>query len=243
MSDKPVLLVSATRGSEEEFLKMPLGLSLNNLMQRRNLKPAIAINNKDGLPSVYNSFITEAIRGAFVVFVHDDVWIDDFFFTDHLQDALSRFDVIGVVGNARPHPNDTQAWHIDLDNELDADNLSGALCICQNALDHENRPLNYYGKSPAAASLLDGVFIAARGDALLDKGLRFDERFDFHYYDLDFSRAANESGLKVGTWPIAITHVMKGDNSFATPEWRKNRAAYFEKWLGADHLLAQTPPV
>lgn len=243
MSNVSVLLVSATRGTEEEFLKSPLGLSLHNLVSRQNLKPAIAVNNKDGLPIVYNSFITEAIRDAFIVFVHDDVWIDDFFLVDRLQAALSEFDIVGVVGNTRSHPNNAQAWHINLKDEMDIGHLSGGLCICKHRLDYENRPLNEFGPSPAAVSLLDGVFIAARGSALLDSGLRFDERFDFHYYDLDFARTANQAGLRVGTWPIAITHVMEGDDAFATPEWRKNRAAYFKKWLGPDYILAQTPPI
>ena len=241
MRNTPVLLVSATRGSEEQFQKTPLGLSLNNLTICGRLKPAIVVNNKIGLPAVYNYFINEVIRDTFIVFVHDDVWINDFLLIDHLQMALEQFDVVGVVGNTRPHPNNAQAWHTNLKGEMDVGHLSGGICVCKDEFDPGKQFFNHYGPSYAPASLLDGVFIAARGNALLDSGVRFDERFDFHFYDLDFTRTANQAGLRVATWPIAITHVISENNGFETPDWQRNRTAYFHKWLGPDHPLAQPP--
>jgi GT2 family glycosyltransferase len=63
---------------------------------------------------------------------------------------------------------------------------------------------------PAACEILDDVLLAIRKSVLMEHDLRFDMRFDFHFYDLDFCREARESGLTLGTWPIAITHQSGG---------------------------------
>jgi GT2 family glycosyltransferase len=63
---------------------------------------------------------------------------------------------------------------------------------------------------------------------LQEHNVRFDPRFDFHFYDLDFCRTARQKGLRLGTWPICVTHQGKG--AFGTPEWRRNHQAYLTKW-------------
>ena len=76
--------------------------------------------------------------------------------------------------------------------------------------------------------MLDGVFLAVRCGTLLDRGVRFDERFAFDFYDIDFCRSAEAAGLRMGTWPIAITHTSVG--KFGSPVWRAGLQAYREKW-------------
>jgi GT2 family glycosyltransferase len=88
--------------------------------------------------------------------------------------------------------------------------------------------LNKFGPWPADCELLDGVFMAARVAMLRRTGLRFDERFDFHFYDLDFSRAARQCGLKIGTWPIHVLHASKGN--LQDPRWKANLERYTGKW-------------
>jgi len=75
---------------------------------------------------------------------------------------------------------------------------------------------------------MDGVFLAARVSSLLDRNVRFDEQFPFHFYDVDFCRTATAAGLKLGTWPIAISHASSG--IFGSPEWHKYKFMYFQKW-------------
>ena len=59
--------------------------------------------------------------------------------------------------------------------------------------------------------------------------MRFDPAFTFDFYDLDFCRACEQAGLRLGTWPIAVTHesVGKGISSAA---WEAARAVYLAKW-------------
>jgi GT2 family glycosyltransferase len=92
---------------------------------------------------------------------------------------------------------------------------------------HPFGPISFFGPVPAACELLDGVFIAAKKEALREKQVAFDTRFDFHFYDLDFCRTARQSGLRLGTWPICLTHQSAGT---ATPEWLQAYQVYVEKW-------------
>jgi GT2 family glycosyltransferase len=217
-------LIVATRKTMQEFVETtPLGKSYSRANFDKSMHLHLSAENKDGLPTVYNRLIREELRDHQAVFLHDDVWLDDLFFSWHLQSALRTFDVVGLAGNQRLLP-DAPAWHVNDQSEIDNGYLSGIVC-------HGSGPLGsptVFGLTPAPVQLLDGVLIAARVSALLDSGVRFDERFNFHFYDLDFSRRANAAGLKVGTWPIAVTHVSGG--GFNSPEWNQGLELYRKKW-------------
>jgi GT2 family glycosyltransferase len=190
----------------------------------KTLRLALIEGNQRGLPAVYNQFIHESLREEELVFLHDDLWLDDLFLSDRIRSALAVYDVVGLAGNTRLVPG-MPAWHIgNQENEVDLGHLSGVVC-------HGAQPLgepSVYGPTPAAVELLDGVLLAARAGTLLDAGVRFDERFDFHFYDLDFSRQARAAGLKMGTWPIAVTHVSGG--VFESDAWKRGLELYREKW-------------
>jgi len=75
---------------------------------------------------------------------------------------------------------------------------------------------------------LDGVFLAAKKQVLIKNGVFFDPQFDFHLYDMDFCRNARQHGLRLGTWPICLTHQSGG--AFGTAHWRAKYDAYIKKW-------------
>jgi len=53
-------------------------------------------------------------------------------------------------------------------------------------------------------------------------------RANFHFYDLYFCREVRESGLKLGTWPIAITHQSEG--TFGREPLLEAFKIYIKKW-------------
>jgi GT2 family glycosyltransferase len=219
-------IVSATRLSAQDFGKKSLlGISLRRLSFDVRLTSHIAYENKRGLPEIFNERIDADSDAEVLVFIHDDVWIDDFFFADHIIHGLARFDVIGVAGNRRRVPNQP-AW-LFVDDAFtwdDKENLSGAVA-------HGSGPfskVSYYGDSPADCELLDGVMLAVRKNTLRGKSAYFDPDFDFHFYDLDFCRTARRHGLRLGTWQIPITHSSGG--SFGSPAWLSARDRYRKKW-------------
>jgi GT2 family glycosyltransferase len=63
---------------------------------------------------------------------------------------------------------------------------------------------------------------------LLEADVRFDERFTFHFYDLDFCKTASAAGLRLGTWPVAVTHASGG--AFGGAAWQAAWERYRDKY-------------
>jgi len=223
-----ICFVAATRFSEDEFWRKAwLGKRLNGWRDRPKVTSRIVYDNKKGLPSIYNQAIEKARPNDILVFIHDDTWLVSEDGVKDILRGLRRYDVIGIAGNTRRTPGQP-AWHLRNDMEgglvWDHPHLSGA--VRYGAV--LNNQVNQFGPWPADCELLDGVMLAARADVLKRAQLRFDERFDFHFYDLDFSRSARALGLRIGTWPVQLLHESAGN--FGDPKWVSNRDIYLEKW-------------
>jgi hypothetical protein len=221
-------IVSATRLPESDFWKQsPLGISLRRLAWDRRLIPRITFGNRRGLPEIYNARISAGDRSGMLVFMHDDVWIDDHFLADRVTEGLRQFDVIGIAGNRR-RQQQQPAWAF-IDSRFTWDDhvyLSGSIA-------HGNQPfgkVSRFGSAPAECELLDGVFIAAKTASLVDNAVSFDPRFDFHFYDMDFCRTARQRELRLGTWPICLTHKSMG--TFGSEPWARSYREYLGKWGG-----------
>lgn len=219
-------LVCATRHSREAFWNQSaLGQSLRRVAHDTRLQPRVYFENQRGLPELYNERIAAPDASPLLVFIHDDVWLDDFFFPEHVSAALNAFDVVGVAGNRRRAPGQPSWAFPSLEFKWDdRANLSGTVAHGPTAFG----VVSPFGPTPAACELLDGVMLAVRRDLLLERQVRFDERFRFHFYDMDFCRTARGAGLRLGTWPIAITHQSEG--GFASNGWAESYAAYIAKW-------------
>ena len=218
-------IISATRRNEADFwAQSALGISLRRLAFDTRLVPHISFENRRGLPEIYNARI-DAAAADWLVFVHDDVWLDDYLIGDRIFNGLRNFEVIGVAGNRRRIAQQPAWAFVDEAFTWDArEHLSGAVA-------HGKQPfgaVTWFGPSPVPCELLDGVFIGADAKALRRTGVRFDPRFAFHFYDMDFCRSARAAGLRLGTWPICITHQSGG--AFGSAGWREVQRAYREKW-------------
>jgi len=221
MVTEMIEIVSATRGTAREFSKTALSQSLGRLSYDRRLAFHVTPSNSAGLPHIYNRRIQESFHDI-LVFVHDDVWIEDYFLADRVIEGLVLYQVIGVAGNTRLVDSHV-AWHLDK-GKADLPHLSGSDA-------HGRVPfgqVSHFGPCPRSCELLDGVLLAARRSVLLDRKLFFGTRFSFHFYDLDFCRTVRQSGLLIGTWPIAITH--RSGGAFGSAEWTQALAAYKAKW-------------
>jgi GT2 family glycosyltransferase len=223
-------IVSATRMPQAQFwAQSALGQSLRRMGFDKRFVTSIAFNNSLGLPDIYNRRIEAQSKTDALVFVHDDVWLEDYFFADRVIDGLSEFDAIGVAGNTRLL--DAQPAWCFVDDAFtwdDKANLSGYV-------GHGKTPFGSvatFGAVPAACELLDGVLIAAKKSSLNGARVTFDSLFRFHFYDMDFCRSARKAGLSLGTWPMAITHQSGG--AFGTPAWKEALGIYRKKWAKAN---------
>ncbi|MES2013541.1 MAG: tetratricopeptide repeat protein, partial [Pseudomonadota bacterium] len=212
-SAKPsIVVISATRLSKEDFWKQSaLGLSLQRYVEQDiSFSVRIAYENTRGLPEIFNDCINQVEDSAILVFVHDDVWINEVDFTKLVILGLECFDVIGVAGNRRRVPQQPNWIFSRLQGgrlfKDDRAHLSGFIAHGEAAPGTDS----YFGYMPVECELLDGVFLAVKKSSLVQNNLRFDPQFDFHFYDMDFCRSVREAGLRLGTWPIKLIHQSKG---------------------------------
>lgn len=241
-SDAPqpadLLLVCATRESPERFMThTATGRSVARLRAAGvNVRLNVLGNNGAALAKHYNAAIDPPLGQCIVAFAHDDIWIDDYFFAHHLHDGLLRYDVVGLAGNRNrvpyqpgwPYPKEIGRWDA-------RDNLLGHVAhpargsAASDKKQQRFDPVSSYGRARGPARVLDGLVIATRMSTLLISGARFDERFPFHFYDLDFCRVAEERGLRLGVWPVAVTH-MSGGSGYGSVDWQACWGRYIGKW-------------
>ncbi len=226
-----VTIVCATRETEQSFFKTSaLGKTLDTAYKAYGIRKLIFYKNSRGLSECYNIAISQAPEDETLVFVHDDIFIPDFFWMKSLFVSLSRFDLVGVAGNRRRVSNQPGWAFIRFDEKhckFDWDsneNLSGLV-------GHGNNfpcPISVYGRPEERCLLLDGVFLAAKKKTFLNNQIKFDEQFKFHFYDMDICRQFERAGLTLGTTPISIIHESGG--KFGSPQWLDAYAAYIKKW-------------
>ena len=227
---RPIHLVAATRLSEQDFWqKSALGKCLKSPTARPDVVVHIHYVNRQGLPAIYNVHIRNSATTDILLFVHDDLVFNDTNWPSAVRAALGSFDIVGVAGNVRLL-GDQPAWLFQPLNPTNPQFVWDHGFLSGTVLHKINHQYNnqVYGPAPMQCSVLDGVLIAADCTYLKRARVLFDEQFDFDFYDMDFCRAAGLAGLRMGTWPIAITHLSEG--AFGTPQWQRCWNLYQEKW-------------
>ena len=221
-----VTIVSATRYNQVDFFQQSaLGRSLRTYAAF-GVKGQIFFENRRGLGTCYNEAIdTAKDDDEILVFVHDDVTIADFFWVDKLMLGLEKFDVVGLAGNKRRVARQA-AWAF-VDAKLtwdDRDNLSGIV----GHGDGFPCNLDVYGDVMQPLKLMDGVLLAAKKKTFTRSGIRFDEQFKFHFYDMDICRQFEENNLTMAAAPMGVIH--RSGGAFGGPEWRAGYEMYLQKW-------------
>ena len=227
-----IRFVSATRLSTQEFFAgAPLGRSLpiyRTFPKGQVIELRLFAENREGLPSIYNTAIEESRHDpAILVFLHDDVYLSDYYWSKHLHDALEHFDLVGLAGNKRRVPR--QASWMYLDGHFTRDNYDNLSGVLGHGDPFPNlKQLSVYGEPGQEVRLLDGVMMAIRSETLIERDLRFDPQFRFHFYDLDFCRQAEIKGVRMGTWAISVVHASAG--TLGVDSWRSAYAQYLAKY-------------
>lgn len=230
----PLLLVTATREEAGRFYThTALGRSVIRLREAGvDVTVRARCSNSAPIGEVYNASVDERHRHHLVAFVHDDVLIEDWQIAHRLQEALSTYDLVGVAGNRR-RLNGQPAWHFAqfVGHWSPPEDLVG--CVGHDTMHRKDggrrvRVVSHYGAGHDRVRLIDGVFMAMRGQTWLDRPLRFDPALGFDFYDLDLCRQAEQLGMAMGIWPIALTHMSIG--SYNAARWQKSYQLYLSKW-------------
>ncbi len=190
-----------------------------HMLGSRFVDVEIFTKNKKGLSERYNEILrNEDIVNTYptVLFVHDDVELEDIGLIDKL--ANSPYDVTGLAG-AKTFNKDVPnlAWHL----AAPKDQYVGEVAHC-----HEGKIwTTVFGPTKSRALTLDGLFLAVKPKVLKDKGLEFDENFNFHFYDLAFCLRANQKKVTCGVLPIRVVHHGIGD-SMLTEDWEQSNIEF-----------------
>ncbi len=231
-----VRIICATTTPEDLFYRTTyLGRSF--LRIPAELRPQIRVEFDNhgetvrGLPDIYNQAIEQSDVGDILILMHDDVYIHDWYICERAREAMEQWDIAGLAGSANPDLNEP-SWGLKFSPDLDdlgwQDNIerSGAV----NHYDYGAVAPSYYGPAPQECLLMDGLFLIVRPYSLIAHEVRFDPKFKFHMYDLDFCRSAHLAGLRLGTAAISVTHNSGG--GFDTEAFRKSAQIYLAKWQG-----------
>ena len=224
-----IRIVCATRHTKEDFYThSALGRSLALYEALGGFELSLFCQNTLGLPTVYNQAINKCrVDPSILIFIHDDVYLCDFFWPGRVVQGLSVFNILGVAGNKCRIPKQL-SWAKTDDKHTWAkrENLSG---MVGRGMGFPPHILDFFGPSAQEVKLLDGLILASHSDTLIDNSLFFDEQFDFHFYDMDFCRQAELKGIKMGTWPISVIHESEGKVE-GNINWEHGYQRYLDKW-------------
>lgn len=218
--EKNIKFVVATPKTQEEFAQTSTFLSLEKLNLLRDTN--VIFENKQSLTFIYNTFINDMNKDNYVVFLHDDILVEDAFLLEKLRTGFESYDIVGVAGTKQCDLSAPMcAWHLMSDPK----HFVGEVTHTKDKMFWTNS----YGPTPSRALLIDGLFIAVNVERLLESNTRFDEDFSFHHYDISFCLNANANKLKMGVFPIRLVHFGLGD-SMHSKEWEISNAIFKQKY-------------
>lgn len=214
-----VKIITCTRAkTQQEFEQRPIFESLEKQAKTNsNIDVVVVKNNKKGLSVVYNEFLAAANSNEILLFVHDDVVLEDLFLYEKL--VKSPYAITGLAG-AKTFNKRSQnlAWHVASDKSSHVGEV--AHFNAQNGV-----WTTKFGPTNSRALILDGLFLSCNVKELHEKKVTFDSRFDFHFYDIAFCLRANEQRATCGVLPIRVIHYGLGD-SMLTKEWTKSNETF-----------------
>jgi len=184
----------------------------------------VCCNNTKGLGEIYDYALRELTTDAdIVVFVHDDVSIEDAMFQNKLTEQLATNDIVGICGAKTMTLREPALWHIMADRPT----WSGYI----GNIDAEGkRWMVNFGGTPQPCVVLDGMLLAVKRSAVIAAKISFDPQFTFHCYDIDFCLSAHKAGLKMTTAPIWAIHGSPGLKHFNDPVFKDNQKKFVTKW-------------
>lgn len=224
---KQLLIVSCTRSIDHEsFIKRPIYSSVKRLKDIHG--DAIEFKvfregaSSEGLSHCYNQILKDPANfNKIALFVHDDVVIEDMFLYEKL--TTSPYSITGLAGATTFNRTNSQlAWHLCSPKENHVGEVSHAHIDWRN---NTTIWTSVFGKTKSRALVLDGLFICCNISDVVSKGLEFDKRFKFHFYDLAFCLRANNLQVKCGVLPIKVIHYGLGD-SMLTDEWKQTNEEF-----------------
>ena len=224
---KPIVFVSCTARPESERSGLLIAQSFEHGGFEKFAKLDIIWQNKSGLSAAYNRKLQEYAGSGvkFLVFVHDDVYIDDLKLADKLEVAWGRlgYQIIGAAGTTQAQVRDPSLWHLMSSR---SDHRGFVQHFLENGLVH----CTSFGPTPSEVVVIDGLFMAVHLPSVLEKGWQFNENYEFHHYDIASCLDAVAKGVKIGVYPIYMIHESPGLESASEPVWAASNRRFLQEY-------------
>ena len=186
-----------------------------------NIEIVKVIRKPKSLPSCLNEIAKEVGKDDYVIFVHDDVFFKDVLSTiKSILNGFEKYDIIGCVGSYRFAPW-LPVWVVDK-RACRGELLQGqGKRVGQTSFSKVK-----YG-NPGSVVVIDGFLMAVKGSVF--EKIKFDERFGFHLYDMDFCLQSFFQGFKIGVVDMGeVFHESLGD--YGSMEWVNEVHKFILKW-------------
>lgn len=207
--------------------------SLAKLEKNNNLslldKVQFFTQNKKGLSEAYNDALCRTPQNVdkdIMIFVHDDISIDDAGFYSKLEEGHTTYDIIGVAGGLAPKLKSPALWHI-MCGGFQGGNLRG---FAGHYLSDSTTSITNFGPSPSRVAMIDGAFMSINVKKVLDAKWKFNENYTFHHYDLSSCLDANKKKLKIGVVPILTYHNSPGLRDINDKTFVENQTKFLKEF-------------
>lgn len=178
-----------------------------SLSKIKDIDIAYNSNNKIGLSTNYNTILEKhSDNYDYIIFIHDDVYVDDLNVCEKLHTAHMEYDIVGLAGGINPRVTEPALWHI-MCGGFNSTNLRGAVA---HTFQEKTIIMTSFGPTPSRVALLDGLFISVNTKKIKEVNWKFNENYTFHHYDIASSIDANKKKLKLGVTPIWVIHKSPG---------------------------------
>ena len=180
-------------------------------------------SNKEGLSKLYNNVMKRDRGYDCYVFVHDDVYIDDAFIFDKIEEGFQLYDIIGVAGASDPKIKAPALWHLMTERF----NWSGS---AGHFVSKDRIAITSFGAMPAKVDILDGVLLAVNRMKYFKSGWQFNENYTFHHYDIASCLDAGKKKLTCGVLPIHIIHQSPGLRDIHDPVFTASQTQFLKEY-------------
>ena len=178
-----------------------------SLSKIKDIDIAYNSNNKIGLSTNYNTILEKhSDNYDYIIFIHDDVYVDDLSVCEKLHTAHMEYDIVGLAGGINPRITEPALWHI-MCGGFNSTDLRGAVA---HTFQEKTIIMTSFGPTPSRVALLDGLFISVNTKKIKEVNWKFNENYTFHHYDIASSIDANKKKLKLGVTPIWVIHKSPG---------------------------------
>lgn len=212
-----------TREHNEEFQKH---LYQNFSDRLQVIEKVCTPENGKTISEAYNEILKEA-RYETVLLIHDDVEIigsaDGMFVEDVIAKLFFENKEYGIIGLAPRGILERDIIQRTTAPEYffqEVDYAAGTL------MSYEYGEIEPYSFKLKEDAMVDGMFLAVRRDRIKKS---FDEKFAFHFYDIDFCLANYLEGVKVGvTKAVYVRHKITSEEKYK--EYRELKPIFLDKW-------------